>query len=310
MKLGIDLGGSKIEIVALEQGAALDNTNKTDSTNSHFVECYRKRIVTPQGNYDKTIQAIVDLVKEAEVTLKQKGSLGIGIPGAISPQSGLVKNANSVCLIGKPLQQDLEKRLQRRIKINNDANCMVVSEATDGAAKDHDIVFGVILGTGTGAGIAINNQVITGNNMIAGEWGHNPLPWPQTIDVPIIDCYCGLQNCIETYLSGPGLLKRFNYLGGKAESVEDLLQQVQSGNQLAQSAIENYESQLARALASVINILDPDIIVLAGGLSNIQRLYSNVPKLWGKYIFSDYIDTKFVAAIHGDSSGVRGAAWL
>jgi len=307
MKLGIDLGGTKIELIALDKKSALDNTTKNSD---QLIECYRKRVSTPQGNYEKTIHAIVELVNQAETSLNKTGTLGIGIPGAISAQTGLVKNANSVCLIGKPLQRDLENQLQRKIKINNDANCMTVSEATDGAGKDHNIVFGVILGTGTGGGIAINKHIITGKNMIAGEWGHNPLPWPQQSDSPDIDCYCGLQNCIETYLSGPGLLKRYSHLGGNASNVQDLLLQLEQGDALAHQAMENYESQLARALASVINILDPGVIVLAGGLSNIQRLYTNVPKLWGKYIFSDFINTKLIPAVYGDSSGVRGAAWL
>lgn len=317
MKLGIDLGGSKIEIIGLDEKVGLDKKSSLSKKGSlddmipeSLVECYRKRILTPQGNYEKTLQAIVQLVNDAEIFLEKKGTVGIGIPGAISTQTGLVKNANSVCLIGKPLQVDLENRLQRKIRMNNDANCMTVSEATDGSGKNESIVFGVILGTGTGGGIAINQQIITGKNMIAGEWGHNPLPWPQLCDAPDMGCYCGLQNCIETYLSGPGLLNRFHYVGGQADSVQDLLQQIQDSNLLALQSMENYESQLARALASVINVIDPDIIVLAGGLSNIQRLYTNIPKLWGDYIFSDYVSTKLVAAKHGDSSGVRGAAWL
>jgi fructokinase len=304
MKLGIDLGGTKIELVAL------DESIKSTAVDGQLVECYRKRVLTPQGDYEKTIQVIVDLVRDAENKLKKTGTIGIGIPGAISLQTGLVKNANSVCLIGKPLQEDLEHRLQQKIRINNDANCMTISEATDGAGQVSDNVFGVILGTGTGGGIAISKQLVTGQNMIAGEWGHNPLPWPQVFDDPIIECYCGKQNCIETYLSGPGFVRRFRHLGGNADSVQELLFQLEQGDVLALQAMENYESQLARALSTVINIVDPGVIVLAGGLSNIHRLYHNVPKLWGEYIFSDYVTTKLVSATHGDSSGVRGAAWL
>lgn len=300
MKIGIDLGGTKIEIIALDKG------NSEKSLN----ECFRKRVLTPQGDYQKTIDTIVDLVNEVELVVNKKGSVGIGIPGAMSLRTGLVKNANSVCLIGQPLQQDIEDLLQRPVRINNDANCMTISEASDGAGQDSEIVFGVILGTGTGGGISINKQVITGKNMIAGEWGHNPMPWPQLFDGPSMDCYCGKQNCIETFLSGPGLLKRYKYYGGKVETVEALMLQLDTGNSLAEQVVENYEHQLARALASVINIIDPDMIVLAGGLSNIQRLYQNVPKLWGDYVFSDHVDTELKAAEHGDSSGVRGAAWL
>jgi fructokinase len=300
MKIGIDLGGTKIEIIVLD---SVESSNKLE-------ECYRKRIFTPQGDYTKTIYSIVDLVNEAEQILNKKGSVGIGIPGAISLQTGLVKNANSICLIGQPLQKDLELLLKRSIRINNDANCMTISEASDGAGQNGYIIFGVILGTGTGGGIAINKQVISGKNMIAGEWGHNPLPWVQAFDQPLIKCYCGQYNCIETFLSGPGFLKRYEYLGCKAQSVEDLIFQLQAGNRLAEIAMQHYEHQLARSLASIINVIDPDSIILAGGLSNIKRLYDNVPPLWEQFVFSDHIGTQLLQAKHGDSSGVRGAAWL
>jgi fructokinase len=300
MKIGIDLGGTKIEIIALDY---ILPESKLD-------ECYRKRVLTPQGNYAKTVNKIVELINEAEHYLHKKASIGIGIPGAISSQTGLVKNANSVCLIGQPLQKDLEKLLQRTIRINNDANCMTISEASDGVGKLYNIIFGVILGTGTGGGIAVNKQIITGENTIAGEWGHNPMPWEHPFDMPIVDCYCGKQNCIETYLSGPGLINRFNYLGGNAKSVENLISQLEKGNELAELAMCNYEHQLARSLASVINIIDPNVIVLAGGLSNITRLYKNIPLIWDKFVFSDHVTTKLLPALHGDSSGVRGAAWL
>jgi len=295
MRFGIDLGGTKIEIIAL------DNAGQ---------ECYRQRISTPQGNYQKTLESICTLVDTAERALKTTASIGIGIPGAISMQTGLVKNANSVCLIGQPLKNDLQQRLQREIRINNDANCLTVSEATDGAACDAEVVFGVIVGTGTGGGIAIFKQVISGANMIAGEWGHNALPWPDDNDSPQVDCYCGKKDCIETYLSGPGLINRHQLAGGGAKTVPELIMMAEHGDLIADKSLNNYERQMAKALASVINILDPDKIVLAGGLSNISRLYENVPKLWNNYVFSDAIATQLVAAQYGDSSGVRGAAWL
>jgi len=301
MKIGIDLGGTKIEIIALDY---------QDEPKKKWIECYRKRILTPQNDYQQTLSAIVGLIEEAELQLNKMASVGIGIPGTISMQSGLVKNANSTCLIGKPLQQDLEKLLHRKIRINNDANCMTVSEASDGAGKNLNIVFGVILGTGTGGGISINKICLTGNNMIAGEWGHNPLPWQAEEDKPNIKCYCGKINCIETYLSGPGLIERFKLMGGKALNVEELIKQVDRNDSLAIEAIENYETQLAKSLASIINIIDPDVIVLAGGLSNIKRLYNNIPKIWSEYVFSDVTTTSLKQAEHGDSSGVRGAAWL
>jgi len=295
MRLGIDLGGTKIEIIAIDDIGQ---------------ECYRRRIATPQGNYVKTLEEICCLVTDAENELATRATLGIGIPGALSMQTGLVKNANSVCLIGQPLKTDLETRLAREVRINNDANCLTVSEATDGAAADAEVVFGVIIGTGTGGGIAVHKRVISGCNMIAGEWGHNALPWPSIEDQPRVDCYCGRQDCIETYLSGPGLINRHHLSGGEAQSVPELVELASSGNELAELSLKCYEQQMAKALASVINILDPDKIVLAGGLSNIRRLYQNVPKLWMEYVFSDAITTQLVPAKYGDSSGVRGAAWL
>jgi len=295
MRLGIDLGGTKIEIIAL---------------NNQGEECYRRRVDTPQGDYNKTIESICGLVNQAERQLNTIATLGIGIPGAISMQTGLVKNANSICLIGQPLQEHLQQRLDREVRINNDANCLTVSEATDGVASDAEVVFGVIIGTGTGGGIAIHKRVISGRNMIAGEWGHNALPWPDQADQPRAKCYCGHYDCIETYLSGPGLLNRHKILGGSAASVPELVTMAMQGDELAEQTLTNYERQMAKALASVINILDPDKIVLAGGLSNIERLYENVPKLWSDYVFSDFIATQLVPAKFGDSSGVRGAAWL
>lgn len=300
MRLGIDLGGTKIEIIAL-----------TDDGQ----EAFRHRVNTPQGDYKKTVLAIAELVKQSVNALKMQGypmdcTIGMGIPGAMSLKTGLVKNANSVCLIGQPLKDDLENLLGQTVRINNDANCMTVSEATDGAAAGQAVVFGVIIGTGTGGGIAIDQHVITGVNAIAGEWGHNPMPWRKDSDGEPMSCYCGQQDCIETFLSGPGMLKRFIRQGGEAESSVDIVNQSEAGLSEAENFMCQYEDWLARGLASIINILDPDSIVLAGGLSNIERLYQNVPQRWQDYVFSDQVTTQLLQASHGDSSGVRGAAWL
>lgn len=297
MRIGIDLGGTKIE------GIALDDAGQ---------ELIRKRIDAPQGNYHNTLHAIVNLVNEIEAETQLTGSLGIGIPGTISPKTDLVKNANSVWLIDKPLHTDLESLLKRKIRIENDANCFVVSEATDGAAKDAEIVFGVIIGTGTGGGIYIRGQSIIGANAIAGEWGHNPLPWPTQEELPGRECYCGKCGCIETWLSGPGFTtdhKLRNYQSNNI-TAKDIVTLALRGDQYALESLHYYEERLAKSLASIINVIDPDVIVLGGGMSNIQQLYSNIPKLWDEYIFSDHVTTKLVAPMHGDSSGVRGAAWL
>lgn len=294
MRIGIDLGGSKIEIICL---------NPAGET------LLRRRVATPAGDYQATLQAITALIRQSEDELGQQGSVGIGIPGAISPHSGLVKNANSTCLIGQPLHQDLQQQLQRPVRISNDANCFTVSEASDGAAAGAHSVFGVILGTGVGGGIVMNGQPVDGPNAIAGEWGHNPLPWPQG-DEQGSDCYCGRFGCIETWLSGPGFVRDHHSRGGVARSAQEIMQQVEQGAPLARASIQRYEQRLARALASVINILDPEVIVLGGGMSNIGRLYEQVPKLWGEFVFSDHVATRLVQNQHGDSSGVRGAAWL
>lgn len=294
MRIGIDLGGTKIEGIALAEDG---------------IELYRYRINTPR-NYQDTLQAIFDVVAHLEQQTDQSGSVGMGIPGAISPHSGLVKNANSTWLIGEPLEKDLALKLDREVRISNDANCFTVSEATDGAAEGAEVVFGVIIGTGTGGGICINRQVVTGANAIGGEWGHNPLPWPRDDERPGLPCFCGQSGCIETFLSGTGLTKHFIAAGGKAKRAQDIMAQLEAGEPLAEKAMTDYEDRMARALASVINIIDPDVIVLGGGLSNISRLYQNVPKLWTNYVFSDHVATRLVAPQHGDSSGVRGAAWL
>lgn len=297
MRIGIDLGGTKIEAIALDETGA---------------ECFRKRIDSPQGNYQNTLNAIAGLVNDITIKLKTTCTVGMGIPGTISPQTGLVKNANSTWLIGQPLKKDLEKLLQQEIRIENDANCFVISEATDGAAKGAESVFGVIIGTGTGGGIYIRGQSITGANAIAGEWGHNPLPWPTEKEYPGKECYCGQLGCIETWLSGPSFEREhqeFNYFKQHV-SAKDIAAYAEKNNEVALASLRRYEERLAKSLASVINIIDPDVIVLGGGMSNIESLYLNVPKLWGKYIFSDRVTTQLTFPLHGDSSGVRGAAWL
>lgn len=297
MRIGIDLGGTKIE------GIALDNAGD---------ELLRKRIDAPQGNYHNTLHAITKLIAEIESSTGQTGTVGIGIPGTLSPQTGLVKNANSVWLINKPLRIDLESLLKREVRIENDANCFVVSEATDGAAKDAEIVFGVIIGTGTGGGIYVRGQSIIGANAIAGEWGHNPLPWPNQEELPGRECYCGKSGCIETWLSGPGFARDYKLRNYQPETItaKDIVKLAQQGDQYAQKSLRDYQQRLAKSLASIINVLDPDVIVLGGGMSNIKELYSTVPKLWNEYVFSDHVTTKLVPPSHGDSSGVRGAAWL
>ncbi|OIR10813.1 fructokinase [mine drainage metagenome] len=327
MRLGIDLGGTKIEIIAL------DDSGK---------ELMRRRVPTPKGDYYETLQAIVQLVHDAEAELGQRGSLGIGTPGALSRATGRLKNSNSVVLNGQPILQDLESLLQRQVKISNDANCFALSEATDGAAKGAEVVFGVILGTGVGAGIVVNGHVLTGPNGIAGEWGHNPLPWPQAHELPGPHCYCGKKGCIETFLSGPGMAKLHQIenqesvrpepaegslqssgvptgvlLAGAVEGTDSLtlnakeiVAQAEQGDPACERTMQTYENRLARSLAHVINILDPDVIVLGGGMSNIERLYANVPRIWGDWVFSDRVDTRLLKNKYGDSSGVRGAAWL
>ncbi len=295
MKLGIDLGGTKIEIIALDDAGR---------------ELLRRRVPTPNENYAATLRAIAALVHEAEAELGQRGTLGIGTPGSLSRATGRLKNSNSVALNNQPILQDLEALLQRKIKISNDANCFALSEATDGAAAGASVVFGVILGTGVGAGIVVNGHVLTGPNGIAGEWGHNPLPWPQAHELPGPPCYCGKQGCIETFLSGTGMQKLHQQETGESLSTKEIVSRAEQGDAACEHSLQTYEHRLARSLAHVINILDPDIIVLGGGMSNIERLYANVPALWGEWVFSDRVDTKLVKHRFGDSSGVRGAAWL
>jgi fructokinase len=269
MRIGVDLGGTKIEALALGRDGR---------------EIFRKRVLTPRGDYEATIEQVRQLVADAERFDGEKASVGIGIPGALSRLSGRVKNANSTWLIGRPLKQDLERALGREVRIENDANCFALSEARDGAGAGAHVVFGVILGTGVGGGIVVDGKLLVGANAIAGEWGHNPLPSPAAADLPLRACYCGRAGCIETYLCGPA----------RERDANDAL----------------YEERLARALAGVINLLDPDVIVLGGGVSNVERLYDSVPRLWGRHVFSDQVASRLVRHRHGDSSGVRGAAWL
>ncbi|HLX38812.1 MAG TPA: ROK family protein [Candidatus Binataceae bacterium] len=295
MRIGIDLGGTKIEAIALGDGGE---------------ELMRHRIATPAGDYDATLEAIAGLANAVEAKLQRKGSIGIGTPGAISPRTGLLKNSNSVVLNSRPLDRDLAAKLARPIRIDNDANCFALSEAVDGGARDAKVVFGVILGTGVGAGIVVDRQVIAGRNRIAGEWGHNPLPWPSFDELPGPPCYCGKRGCIETFLSGPGLAREFTNRTGKRMDANQIASNAEAGDTDAVAMMEIYEDRLARGLAHVINIIDPDVIVLGGGLSNIERLYRQVPTHIQRYAFSDGVETPVVRAMHGDSSGVRGAAWL
>jgi len=292
MRIGIDLGGTKTEILCLSPSGQ---------------ELLRKRIPTKQGNYQDTIQSIRDLVGFAEQEIGETGSVGVGIPGSISKKTGLVKNANSVWLIAQPFQKDLSDALERDVRVCNDANCFALSEAVDGAGQEAQTVFGVILGTGTGGGLVINKQVIAGLNGVAGEWGHNPMPWAQGDEQPGPLCYCGLHGCIETFLCGPALAQMFETATGTQISAKEI---ADLPHDITDPFFTLYEDRLARALASVINIFDPDVIVLGGGLSNIDRWYQTVPQLWTKWVFGNECDTQLRKAVHGDSSGVRGAAWL
>ncbi len=294
MRIGVDLGGSKIEAAAFDGPVAL----------------WRKRIPTPVGDYRATLAAIAGLVRELESALGRSGSVGVGIPGTESALSGLIKNANSTCLIGQPLREDLQALLQRPVRLANDANCFALSEAVDGAGAGAEVVFGVILGTGVGGGIVVHGQVIAGANSIAGEWGHNPLPSPTAADRSDPACYCGRSGCIETWLSGPGMARDHLAVTGEPLAPEAIAGRAADGDAACEATLQRYEERLARALSVVINILDPQVIVLGGGLSNLDRLYRNVPHLWAAHVFSDHVATRLARHAHGDSSGVRGAAWL
>jgi predicted NBD/HSP70 family sugar kinase len=294
LRIGIDLGGSKTEIIALDERRA---------------ELLRRREPTPAGDYAATVALIVRLVRESEVELGKRGSVGLGTPGALSPATGRLRNSNSTCLNGQALKEDVERALGREIRMANDANCFALSESVDGAARGAAVVFGVILGTGVGGGIVVNGCVLEGANAIAGEWGHNALPWPVPAELPGRACYCGKAGCIETFLSGAGLAHDYHGETGRMLAAEAIAA-LAAGDDGAAKAMARYEDRLARSLAAVINIVDPHAIVLGGGLSNIERLYESVPKLWGRWIFSDVVRTKLVRNFHGDSSGVRGAALL
>ena len=294
VRLGVDLGGSKIEIIALDaQGQTL----------------LRRRVATPQGDYPATLSAIAGLVAEAEGRFGANLSLGLATPGTLTPASGRMKNSNSICLNGQPLLADLERILARPLRMANDANCFALSEAKDGAAAGAAVVYGVILGTGVGGGVVVQGHVLSGANGIAGEWGHNPLPWPQAVELPGPACYCGKAGCIETWLSGPALAQQARTLGVYGDAPH-IVAQAAAGDERCEAILLAYEDRLARALAHVINILDPDVIVLGGGLSNIERWYANIPLRWTEYVFSDRVDTRLLPPKHGDSSGVRGAACL
>lgn len=294
-RIGIDLGGTKIEAIALD---------------SHGTERLRHRIQTPADDADRTIAAIRDLVHAVEAKLGGKGTVGVGTPGSLSPVSGLLRNANSTCLNGLPLDRLIAQALGREVRIANDANCFALSEAADGAAAGAPVVFGVILGTGVGGGLVIDGKLLHGRHGIGGEWGHNPLPWPTDAERPGPACFCGRSGCIETFLSGPGMAADHRAAGGRDLSAREIAAQAERGDPAAQATLDRYVDRLARGLAHVINLVDPDVIVLGGGLSNLALLYDAVPARWGHHVFSDVVATRLVPPRHGDSSGVRGAAWL
>ena len=295
LALGIDLGGTKIEIIALDPSGGVLLRRRTDS---------------PRGDYGKTLDAVAALVAETEAELGARGTVGFGTPGAISPATGLLKNSNSTWLNGRPLDRDLAETVARPIAIANDADCFALSEATDGAAAGAASVFGVIIGTGTGGGLVIHGRLLAGPNAIAGEWGHNPLPWPRPDELPGPRCYCGLRGCLETWLSGPGLARDHRRQTGADLAPPAILAAALAGDAAAEATLLRYDDRLARGLAAVINLVDPEVIVLGGGLSQLERLYATVPAIWDRYVFSDTVRTRLVPPMHGDSSGVRGAAWL
>jgi fructokinase len=295
MRIGVDLGGTKIEGIALDERGA---------------ERMRRRRPTPREGYEAIVAAVAALVAEIEGAVGGPCQVGIATPGAVSPATGLIKNSNTVCLNGRPLGADLAAALGRPVRLANDANCFALSEAVDGAGAGANVVFGVILGTGTGGGVVVGGRALIGPNAVAGEWGHNPLPWPRESEWPGPPCYCGKSGCIETYLSGPGLARDHCAATGEELEAPEIAARALAGDAWARATLERYEDRLARGLASVINVLDPDVIVLGGGLSNLARLYESVPRLWQRHVFSDRVDTPLVRARHGDSSGVRGAAWL
>lgn len=293
MRIGIDLGGTKTEFIAL----AADGATRL-----------RERLATPAGDYAATIRVIAEGVRGIEARLETPGTVGIGIPGSVSSATGLVRNANSTWLNARPLERDLQQALDRPVRLANDANCFTLSEAIDGAGAGFEVVFGAILGTGVGGGLAVGGRLLAGRNAIAGEWGHNPLPWPEDDERPGPGCYCGRRGCIETFLSGPALAR--SCTAGDGIRAEAIAAGAEAGEPAARRAIARYEQRLARALAAVVNLVDPDVIVLGGGVSNIGTLYERVPALMPPWVFADRAETPIRPALHGDSSGVRGAAWL
>ena len=305
MRIGVDLGGTKIEVVVLD---------------AEGLVCWQRRVATPREDYDGTIDAIRQLVVDAEAAVGESCTVGIGIPGAVSPATRLIKNANSTWLNRRPFKEDLERAMAREIRLANDANCLAVSEAADGAAAGAAVVFAVILGTGCGGGLVVNGQLLLGANAIGGEWGHNPLPAPRDDERPGPACYCGRLGCIETFVSGPGLAADYAQRSSAHEPVprtftsavtaEQVVERAERGEPAAAASLEEWEDRLARSLGTIINVVDPDVIVVGGGLSKIARLYVNVPARWARYVFSDRVVTRLVPAAHGDASGVRGAAWL
>jgi fructokinase len=294
-RLGLDLGGTKIAAIILAPDGAV---------------VWEQRVMTPRHDYAATLEAMAGLVAAGETAVGQRCTVGVGMPGAISPASGLVKNANSTWLNGRPFQQDLERALGRPVRLANDANCLAVSEAADGAAAGAPVVFGVILGTGTGGGLVVDGQVVPGANAIAGEWGHNQLAWPSIDELPGPACYCGRFGCIETWLSGPGLAADHVRRGGDNVPAETVVARAGGNDATARATVDVWTHRLARSLANVVNILDPHVLVVGGGLSRIESIYRDVPLLWAEWIFSDHIATRLVPARHGDASGVRGAARL
>lgn len=297
-RIGIDLGGSKTEVIVLDAGGS---------------ELLRRRAPTPSGDYAATLATVAALVAAAEQAAgvaRGSATVGIGTPGSISRATGLLRGSNSVCLNGQPLLVDLARVLERPVRLTNDANCFALSEATDGAGQGAGVVFGAILGTGVGAGVVVNGVVLDGPNGIAGEWGHNPLPWPRDDERPGAPCFCGHTGCIETFLAGPGLARDHALVTGEGTTAIAIAAAAAAGDAASGASLARYEERLARALAHVINVLDPDVIVLGGGMSNVARLYDHVPRLWQTWVFSDRVDTALRPNLHGDSSGVRGAAWL
>ena len=295
MRIGIDLGGTKIEALAID---------------NHGVELARHRVDTPRDDYDATIKAVVGLVRRLEEETGSTGTVGAGIPGSISRLTGLVKNANSTWLNGRPLDKDLTAALGREVRLANDANCFAISEATDGAAAGEHVVFGVILGTGCGGGVAIDARVHAGPNGVAGEWGHNPLPWQKPEEYPGPACYCGKRGCMEMWVSGTGIALDYNNATGRRRTTREIVADFEAGERDAVAAMERFEDRLARGLAQVINILDPDVIVIGGGVSRVKHIYQEVPKKLRAYVFGGEASTPVLPAMYGDSSGVRGAAWL